>query len=75
MAERPPRDRSSNERSSRWRSLGAYGSMPADKDTTGFPMQLQQFIGGQDFSHCKEILQMLDEMLDVFVGRNCRAFT
>ncbi|HXO73105.1 MAG TPA: hypothetical protein VN838_29465 [Bradyrhizobium sp.] len=53
-----------------WRSLGAYGLMPADKDTIEFPMQLQQFNVDQDFSPCHEIFKLCDAVLDVFVGRN-----
>jgi hypothetical protein len=47
--------------------------MSAEKDNADFPSQLQQFIAGQNFSFCKEILYMCDGMLDVFVGRNRRA--
>jgi hypothetical protein len=43
--------------------------MPADKDIIEFPMQLQQFIAGQDFALYQEIFRSCDEMLDVFVGR------
>ena len=40
--------------------------MSAEKDNADFPTQLQQLIPGQNFSFCKEILQMWDVMLDVF---------
>ena len=56
----------------RWRSLGASGLMPADKDNSDFPAQLQTSIvvcriypeGGNS--------QLLNALLDVFVGRNWR---